>query len=115
MNVSQIVVLILICFSTMLAAACNPLPARSPEAYEAEMDKWKGKPLDDLKRSWGPPIAETRLDSNSHRLVQFRRHLPMGIARGRCDTTFEVDTSNIIVNHSSKGPACKLRPNVKGR
>lgn len=78
------------------------------------MDNWKGKPLDDVKRAWGPPISETRLNSNNHRQVQFRRYLPKGIAKGSCLTTFEVDTSNIIVNHSSEGPACKLRPKVKG-
>ena len=67
-----------------------------------------------MQTAHGTPIAGTRLDSYNHKLVKFRRHLPLGIAKGRCDTSFDIDTSNIIVGHLSTGPACRLRPKVKG-
>ena len=103
---------ILICAAALLATGCNPLPPRTREAYNAEMNTWVGRPLDDAKRAWGPPEAETRL-SNNHRLVRFKRMLPMGIAKGRCFTTFDVNPEGNIVSQKSEGPACKLRPKVK--
>lgn len=78
------------------------------------MEKWVGKPLDEVKRAWGPPEAETRL-SNNNRLVRFKRRLPMGIGKGACFTNFEVDSGGTIVSQSSEGPACKHRPKRKGR
>lgn len=112
MKLTFAVWVLLICAAALLVASCNPLPPKTREAYNAEMDTWIGRPLDDVKRAWGPPEAETRL-SNDNKLVRFKRYLPMGIARGRCFTNFEANPAGIIVSHRSEGPACKLRPKLK--
>ena len=96
----------------VLVAGCNPLPPRTKEAYNLEMDEWMGKAPDDLKRAWGLPTREDQL-SNGNKLLEYKRFLPMGIATAKCITIFEISSEAKIISYKNFGEACRARPKNK--
>ncbi len=104
----------LVGITALMATACNPLPSKTREAYDAEMEKWIGKSTDELKVAWGLPAEVIPLRSGLEAL-RYKRRLNMGFGKGTFITIFEVNADATIVKHYSQGPACKARPKINPR
>ena len=89
--------------------ACQAQPRYEEAHYARKLEALRGRPVDDVKRAWGPAEAEDRLTDGT-RLVRFQRLMPAFLAPIRCTTTFEVDPGGRIVAARYEGPGCRVRP-----